>query len=326
MKLPLAVSWLKDHWADVSMTIIIGIWGFHFIIIKDALADLPPLAFNAIRFSLGAPVLLLVASRRWSMLRLAKGDFWRLLAMSLFCLTGYQVVFVLGLERTTATNAALLVATTPTWTAIISMVIGLVSLRRMLSLGLAMTFAGVVLVVLGRSGASLAISEDDLIGSGLVLYGAIVTAVFIVWSKRIIERNGGLTVAIWTHWFTWLGLLVVALPDLVNLSPANLPVSVWPNLFYSGILAGAGGYLTWNNAVRAMGPTRATTYNNFIPIVAAFAGIVVIGEPFTLILLVGGVLTLTGVAVVRMSTRPGKKVPVAAPSPTPAPALAAGED
>jgi drug/metabolite transporter (DMT)-like permease len=51
--------------------------------------------------------------------------------------------------------------------------------------------------------------------------------------------------------------------------------------------------------MRRLGPTRAATYNNISPLVAAVAGILLLDEPITLLLIIGGGLTLVGVLMVR---------------------------
>jgi len=287
----------KRYLPEISMGLIILIWGFHFIVIKDAISGFDSRTYNSIRFAVGAPILSLLGLRYWR--RLAWRDGVRLLLLSLMGQTGYQVLFMQGLSLTTSTNTALLTATLPVWTAVLSIVLGLVRIHRLMILGVIITFGGVALVVLGQSGSRLSLSHDDLIGSGLVLLGTLLSAVFNLYSKPIVDRYGGMAVALWTYWITVVSLAVYALPQLVALSADDLPLRIWPNLFYSGVLAGVGGYVVWNYALRELGPSRAVNYYNFTPLVAAFAGVIVLGEPITAGLMLGGTLTLLGVVIVR---------------------------
>jgi drug/metabolite transporter (DMT)-like permease len=294
----------ERYGADISMVLIVSIWGIHIIVVKDALHHFTPLAFNAIRFSLAGLVLAGLASRHLPQLRMRRADFFTLLGWSLIGLVMYQILFVLGLARTTATNTALLISTMPVWTALLSVLLGLIVGRRMLLMGIGITLVGVVLVILSRAGADFSLASDDLTGSLLLLTAAIGSAVFNIKIKPIVDQYGGLTVALWTHWFTGAGLVIVALPDLIQLTPSDFSPGVWPNILYSAILASAGGYLTWNHALHVLGPTRAAAYNNLTPLVAALAGILVLGEPFTLGLLAGAVFTLVGIMIVRSNAHP----------------------
>jgi len=289
----------KIHNADLMLAFMTLIWGLHFIVIKDALAHFEPVTFNAIRFVVGASMLIPLAIRRRHQLKFERRD---LIAIFLLAMAGsvlYQVLFVTSLHYTTSTNSALLIATMPTWTAIISMALGTVNLRRGLFIGLGVTFVGVALVILSRNQGGLTISENDLIGGIMALTAAFVLGTAWVISKPFINRYGGMNNAIIKHWFTSFGLVMLASPDLINLRPSTFPVEVIPNILFSGILASVGGYTVTNYAIGKIGPTRTSTYHNITPLVAALGGILILHEPLTLILVIGGTLTLTGVAMVR---------------------------
>ena len=55
--------------ADVAMALIVVVWGVHFIVVKDAISDLLPLTFNAIRFVMGLPLLLFLGLRNPAAMR-----------------------------------------------------------------------------------------------------------------------------------------------------------------------------------------------------------------------------------------------------------------
>ena len=54
-------SAFQRHRADALMTVMVFVWGFHFIVVKDAVGDMDPLTYNAVRFTIGLP--------RWRFLR-----------------------------------------------------------------------------------------------------------------------------------------------------------------------------------------------------------------------------------------------------------------
>jgi drug/metabolite transporter (DMT)-like permease len=285
------------------MIFIIVIWGCHFIVMKSGLSDIPPLTYNALRYAIAMPFITgMILYRDRTAIRISRGDIVQLLVVFTIGSTVYQIFFALALNLTTSTNTALVVATMPAWTAIISIFAGMVALRRRMLIGVGITLVGVIIVVLGGSGAHFGLSHNDLIGSLLALAGAIVTAWGNIATKPLVDRLGGIRVSLWSYWITTGGLIVIALPDLIHLSPDRVPPRVWPNIFYSGFLSGILGTLIWNYALKALGPTRAVSYQNFPPIVAAVAGIIFLGDPLTLGLVVGGTLTLAGVVMVRKNT------------------------
>jgi len=293
---------LRAHSADAAMSFIVIIWGLHFIVMKEGLSDVEPNTYNAIRFVAGLPIMLAVAYTQRAAMRLSWRDAALVIGITIIGPFGYQIGFASGLDRTTSTNTALLVATTPAWTALLSLFAGMVIVRRRLLAGIAITLAGVGLVVLGGAGADVALSEDDLIGSALVLGAAIVGAVGNILSKPVLDRLGGMPVAIWTYIATTIGMILLAAPDLATLSSSDVPARALPNVLYSGLLSSAGGFLAWNYALKVLGPTRASTYHNFPPIIAAVAGILILSDPLTVGLALGGPLTLAGVIIVRQNT------------------------
>ncbi len=292
------------------MMFIIVIWGCHFIVMKSGLSSIPPLTYNALRYAVALPFITgMILYRDRTAIRVSRHDLFQLLVVFTVGSTIYQILFALALNLTTSTNTALVVATMPAWTAIISIFAGMVALRRRMLMGIGITLAGVAIVVLGGAGAQFGLSHDDLIGSLLALVGAIVTAWGNIAAKPLVDRLGGIRVSLWSYWITTGGLIVVALPDLIHFSMERLPPRVWPNVFYSGFLSGILGTLIWNYALKAIGPARAVSYQNFPPIVAAVAGIIFLGDPVTVGLLLGGTLTLVGVVLVRKNTylKPGKQ-------------------
>jgi O-acetylserine/cysteine efflux transporter len=290
---------VKDHRADLLMSGMVLIWGFHFIVLKNGVEHIPPLTYNALRFLVGLPLILLLAWYERHLVGLVRRDVLLVLVLVLTGPVLYQVGFALGIKRTTSTNAALLTATMPTWTALVSLVLGIVQIRRRLLIGVAVTLTGVMLVVYSRSEGGFRLSHDDLIGSVLLLLAALSSGVAYVVNKPVVDRLGGMRMAIWKYTFTTLALTAIAAPGLLKLTSNEIPLRVVPNILYSGILSGVGGYVVVHYALHEMDATRSASYYNFNPIVAAFAGIVILGEPVSPWLVAGGVLTVCGVVVVR---------------------------
>lgn len=290
------------------MVLIIVIWGCHFIVMKSGLSEIPPLTYNAVRYLIALPLISLPALRYPAVFHVPRRDLMLMILVFSVGSTGYQILFAYALKLTTSTNTALVLATMPAWTAMISIGLGAVAPRRKLLVGLAMTLVGIAIVVLGGAGAQFGLSGDDLFGSALAMVGAIITAAGNIASKPLVDRLGGMRVALWSYWITAAGLTLVALPDLVHVTADTLPPRVWPNVLYSGVLSSGLGVFIWNYALRELGPTRTVSYQNFPPIIAAVAGIVFLDDPISVGLVVGGMLTLLGVVLVRRNTylRPGK--------------------
>jgi len=71
----------------------------------------------------------------------------------------------------------------------------------------------------------------------------------------------------------------------------------------SGALASGMGYAIWYTALPALKNTSAATVQLSVPVIAALGGIVLLGEPMTLRLLLASVVILGGIALVILQKR-----------------------
>ena len=104
-------------WLLILMTVI---WGSNFSVIKYALEDFTPLSFTALRFTLATVALLVATILQGKGLQVERRDIKRLIILGMIGNALYQPLFIIGMELNSAGNAALILATTPVFTAIIS--------------------------------------------------------------------------------------------------------------------------------------------------------------------------------------------------------------
>ncbi|HCW78153.1 MAG TPA: hypothetical protein DG084_03480, partial [Gemmatimonadetes bacterium] len=114
----------SDGLTDFGLIALAAIWGVNFSIVKVALNELEPLAFNALRFPLAAAALGWIVFRGTEDLMPQREDVPRILLLGLIGNVLYQLAFIIGLDWTYAGNASLLLATTPVWTVILSAAAG----------------------------------------------------------------------------------------------------------------------------------------------------------------------------------------------------------
>ena len=110
----------------LGLLLVVLIWGGNFTATKLAFADISPLAFTAVRFALGSVLMWLILARKegW---RLPPRSTWMpLIALGVVGNTIYQLCFMTGLYRTTATNSSLILASMPT---VVTVAAGMLGLR-----------------------------------------------------------------------------------------------------------------------------------------------------------------------------------------------------
>ena len=265
------------------------LWGIPYLFIKEAVDSFSPAAIVAGRTLLGAAVLLPIALHRRALRPALKLWPWVLafgaieMAGPLFLLSHAEQTLPSGLT-------GLLVATVPLFAAGIALARGD---RTMLSparaLGLAVGFAGVVVIVAGP-GLSVADPATALAAVGEVLLVALLyaTAPFIVATKLAhVPSLGTIT----------LSLLVVGVAYLpfALLTQHEVPtVRSGISLAALGIFCTALAFLGFFTLIGEVGPARAPLFTYVNPIVAILLGVLVLGESLSLGLLVGFPLVIVG--------------------------------
>jgi len=105
---------------DLALLALSVIWGVNFSVIKIALREFEPLAFNALRFVLASSTLFVFLRLRGAVPLPARRHWIRVVSLGLLANVVYQLLFIYGVDRTLAGNAGLVLATTPVWTLILA--------------------------------------------------------------------------------------------------------------------------------------------------------------------------------------------------------------
>lgn len=269
----------------------------NFPLIKVALEDFDPLAFNALRFPLAAAVLLLLVRVTGGLHWPDRRDRLRVAALGILGNVVYQLLFIVGLSRTGAGNASLLLATTPAWTALLSTAVGHERLAGRVWLGIGGAVGGMVLVVAGGHGFRF--GSDSIVGDLLMVGASMTWAVYTVGARPVIQRYGAMPVTAWTLWAGMPGLVLIGLPAVLRTDFAGVRPGSWGALVYAGVLAISVAYALWNRGVRRLGNARTSIYSNTVPLVALAAAWIGLGEAPTALQLAGAAVILVGLTLAR---------------------------
>lgn len=255
------------------------------LLCRAALRDtgIDPASFTSLRLVSGA---LMLALLLWPRLRgrvPASGN-WRS-ALALFV---YAAAFSYAYVSLAAGTGALLLFAAVQATMILG---GLFAGERPTArqgLGLALAFAGLVILVLPG------VTAPSWQGASLML------AAGIAWGLYSLRGRGVADPAAATA-----GNFLRAVPLALTLSLVATAFAppAWDGLgaFYailSGALASGLGYVVWYTALRGLSATSAASVQLGVPVIAAVSGIVFLGETASWRLLLAGVAILGGIALV----------------------------
>jgi len=285
---------------DLMLLAMVLIWGINFAVVKAALAEMTPLSFNSLRFLLASALTLLSLGLIEGSVGFARGDQWRLLGLGLIGNTCYQLLFINGIDRTTAGNSALLLATTPIFISLIGVAFGVERVGKLAWVGIFFSFAGIFMVIVG-SGKELGLAKETIGGDILILIGALVWSLYTVLSKPMLSRYSALKLTALAMVAGTPFIVLFSIPQLLAQDWATVSWRGWLGLFFSGSMAIALAYIIWNSGVSKVGGARTAVYSNLSPVVAAIFAWFTLGETITAFMVVGAALIFLGIYLTRKS-------------------------
>lgn len=260
-------------------------WGLNISVLKFLTQHYDIMVLAAVRIVLASIIINLIFlwSRQPAKLRsITPGQWLRFIACGGCMVYLNQILFVSGMGATSATNAALIMASGPLVAALMAAVIFREALTRKRMAGVALGFVGVAAVVVGGSqGEVAAAGWGDLII--LLAITTFITGGLLIQSLARHFNNILITAIIYTIGAVLLlAHTSVMRPGLWSLS-ALFP-SFWPPvlLVFSGVVATALCNLFWNRVISEYGAARTTVYQYWVPLFGVGFAVVLLGDPFSL--------------------------------------------
>ncbi|MGQ0649683.1 MAG: DMT family transporter [Gemmatimonadaceae bacterium] len=288
---------------DVLLLLMAAIWGINFSVLKYTAGFIGPLAINALRIP-GAGVAQLLIARGRRMQPPTPSEVRMLILLGMLGNGVYQVLFILGLVRARVATAALLIAATPAFVAIVGRMMGTERLALRQWAGVAMQLAGCSTVAVGAVGAAR--GDDTVVGVVLLLSAAFSWSFYAVNVKKYSDH-----VEPWyLGGYTMIGgavvVLLVGVPSVARVDWAALPGRVWLSLFYSCLIAMVVAYLFYYRGLKVLGPTRTSMYSNLQPIIALLVAWGLLHERPSATQIVGAGLIVGGLLTTRYASEPAE--------------------
>ena len=282
-----------DMWL-IGMSVI---WGVNFSVVKSALAAMPALTFTGLRVAIAATVLWGISATVRNAPLPSRRDVIALLGLGIIGNGFYQCLFIVGMSHTRAGIAALVIAASPAWIAIVSRILGREQLPSRGWAGIGLQLTGVACVVVGTG--AMEASRDAIFGAGLIALGSIMWAVFTVLLQPFTQRTHPIHLSAITMTSGGIFCLVFALPGMVRMDWGSVTLPAWGAVLYASVGALVIAYLLFYRGIRVLGPTRTAMYSNLQPIIALAVAAIVLSERPTGWQLLGATLIMAGLLISR---------------------------
>lgn len=272
-----------------ALAATVVLWASAFPAIRVALGSYSPAQLSFLRLAV-ASALLAATAPLLGIRRPALRDLPRVALAGAAGMSAYQLLLNWGEVHVPAGTASLIMATTPAMSAVLAAVFLRESMRSHIIVGscIALVGTGIIALAGGDTGYSVA--------AWAILVAAISQALYHLSIKPLLERHTPLEVAAHAMWAGTAFLVPLAPSSAHAVLTASIDAS--GAVLYLGVLPSAAGFVLWGYAVARLTVTAATAGLYLVPVVALAVSYVWLGERPHAVELLGGALTLAGVALV----------------------------
>lgn len=287
--------------AYLLLTLTALFWSGNFVLARAMHASVAPMTLSFARWSIALLLLLpFGAAPAWRQRALWLPYWRRLLALALLGVTGFNSLAYWGLQYTAATNAVLLNSFIPILIVLFGALFFGVTIARRQALAVAISFAGVLLVVAHGDWQRLAALDINR-GDAVVFLAMVAWALYTLLLRGMppaLHRIGLLTLQVAIG---LIGIVPLFAWELASGRHTPLNAATLATFAYVGTLPSVAAYYFYNLGVARVGAARAGMFIHLMPGFGALLSMLFLGEALQLYHLAGITLILAGVTLATRS-------------------------
>ena len=267
-------------------------WGISFVATKAVLTEISPVTLIAVRFAIGALVLLAIVRE------LPPRSEWLPLAVMGFVgVFVHQMLQSFALTMTTATSTGWLIGLTPIWSALLSAVLLRERFGGWKIAGLVAGFSGALLVVTRGDFSAAVFGRPSTLGDALILISTLNWSIYSVIGHKTIRRLGPRRATSGAMLFGAAMLQPFFVAQRGWREIPSLSATGWGALLFLAVGCSALGYLFWYGALEHIEVSRVAALLYIEPLVTLAAAVILLGEQVSGTVIAGGLIVLAGVVI-----------------------------
>ena len=284
------------HRDRLELILLAAIWGASFLFMRIAVPEFGTFALAELRVAIGALFLLLVLVWRGGT-RDMRPVVVPLAVVGIFGSALPFALFAFGTLTISAGTAAVVNATAPLFAAFVSYIWLRERLRPIQSAGLAVGFAGVLLLLWDKFALSV---EGAALATGACLLAAFSYGISVNYTKKALGGVAPIANAAGSQ----LAAAVILLPLAIWYWPEqSVSVKSWYSAVTLGVVCTGVAFILYFRLIARLGPARAITVTYLIPVFGMFWGFVFLDERVSPGMLAACAVIFAGVALATGSVR-----------------------
>jgi len=285
--------------ALMAMTAVLC-WAGNYILGRAIRAEVPPVGLAFWRWVLASLILLPVALRASNDSWKAAKEGWLPLALlGLFGAAMFQSFSYLGLARTEALNALLILTLNPIFVMICATFILGDRVRPIQVFGIVLSFLGAAFLIC-RGSLDVLTNLSFNFGDLWILAAVVAWGFYSITLKFKPMNVPPMMVIFFTAVIGALVLLPFYIFETTQMMPLQLTWTTLGAVAYTGIIASIVAFWGFNGAVARIGPAKATTFLHLMPVIGSVLAVFFLGESFAFYHIIGFPIVLLGVGIATM--------------------------
>ena len=289
--------------AYLAITVTTVLWSSSLIFAKLIFAEVGPIVFVALRYTLACPFLLVVTLqyKKKQTLEDVKINWKILLVAGLSGPFISQVLQYIGLELTTASDALLLMNLTPIFAVILASPILSEKITFEKVIGLILATAGAILIVVNTTPESTAVDLWRFIGDFIVIVSTIFFAINGIAGKIAIKSVDAISTTFYSTLFAvpFIWVSAILLDDVMVLFTMSL--QAWAIVLWVGVVNTVIAFILYYESMKHIEASLVQIILNLVAVWGVLMSIFVLRESVTYLQLSGGVITVIGVIIAQLA-------------------------
>lgn len=269
----------------VCAFLCVVLFGSNYVIIKGAVAHIPPLLLSSMR------LLVLGGIMAWFVPMPKKNTLNKLILLSMTQFSINYGLCTMGINETNAGIAAILTQLEVPFAIILGFLFLKEKLTWQQAAGCMLAFLGSLLII------DLKLANAETLGMLMIIVAGLVYAISCFQVRSLTELNAGTITA-------WCSLLAAAQLLLISMSYEHISMAdvqaCYHYFSYIALAAATSGvaFVLWTRLIKAHPVSQVMPIALLIPFVGVTAGIIFLDEALTIKIAMGGIITTLGVALI----------------------------
>lgn len=286
----------------IAAFIAYAIFGFNIIVCKDLTSGglIPPLGIFTLR-SLVAGGLFWLVSLFMPKETVDRKDYIKIFAASMLGFLTCQVTFLVGIPHITPMDCSVLTAMAPIYTMAVAAIAIKEPVTFKKSLGVAISFAGIIYLIVSRVSTPGGIAESTPFGIFMIVLNSLSFSMYLGIFKPLIAKYSAVTFMKWIFLFSAIVATPLSLNGLISVDWAGIPSKQYAELAYLIVCATFITYFLIPLAQKRIRPTLISMYSYIQPIIAIAVSIAIGMDTLTWQKSLATILVFTGLIIVSRS-------------------------